>query len=185
MRAEDTHVTSLLEGANQFIVPIFQRDYSWGTKHRQQLWKDVIRVGSDPKVKGHFLGPVVYVAAEDNTVTITRWLLIDGQVVDAPRGLTSPKCLCSAVGGGLTWPKVLPADGRRCSCFRTGLYSRQDHSRADQEAIPRNKGQMIPFGRAPGLRPHLLRVAASSKPPYRDKCPQQPSPVHTRPDSEL
>lgn len=79
MKAEDTHVTNLLEGAKQFIVPIFQRDYSWGTKHCQQLWKDVIRVGSDPNVKGHFLGSVVYVAAEDNTATITRWLLIDGQ----------------------------------------------------------------------------------------------------------
>ena len=79
MKAEDTHVTNLLEGAKQFIVPIFQRDYSWGTRHCQQLWKDVIRVGSDPTVKGHFLGSVVYVAAEDNTATITRWLLIDGQ----------------------------------------------------------------------------------------------------------
>jgi uncharacterized protein with ParB-like and HNH nuclease domain/predicted transport protein len=79
MKAEDTLVTNLLEGAKQFIVPIFQRDYSWGTKHCQQLWKDVIRVGSDPKIKGHFLGSVVYVAAEDNTATITRWLLIDGQ----------------------------------------------------------------------------------------------------------
>ena len=79
MKAEDTLVTNLLEGAKQFIVPIFQRDYSWGTKHCQQLWKDVIRVGSDPNVKGHFLGSVVYVAAEDNTATIARWLLIDGQ----------------------------------------------------------------------------------------------------------
>jgi uncharacterized protein with ParB-like and HNH nuclease domain/predicted transport protein len=79
MKAEDTLVTNLLEGAKQFIVPIFQRDYSWGTKHCQQLWKDVIRVGSDPTIKGHFLGSVVYVAAEVNTATITRWLLIDGQ----------------------------------------------------------------------------------------------------------
>lgn len=51
MKAEDTLVTNLLEGAKQFIVPIFPRDYSWGTKHCQQLWKDVIRVGSDPNVK--------------------------------------------------------------------------------------------------------------------------------------
>lgn len=79
MKAEDTPVTNLLEGAKQFIVPIFQRDYSWGTKHCLQLWKDVIRVGSDPSIKGHFLGSVVYVAAEDNAATITRWLLIDGQ----------------------------------------------------------------------------------------------------------
>lgn len=67
MKAEDTLVTNLLEGAKQFIVPIFQRDYSWGTKHCKQLWKDVIRVSSDHSVKGHFLGSVVYVAAEDNT----------------------------------------------------------------------------------------------------------------------
>ncbi len=79
MKAEDTLVTNLLEGAKQFIVPIFQRDYSWGTKHCHQLWKDVIRVGSDSKIKGHFLGSVVYVAAEDNSAAITRWLLIDGQ----------------------------------------------------------------------------------------------------------
>jgi hypothetical protein len=39
MKAEDTLVTNLLEGAKQFIVPIFQRDYSWGTRHCQQLWK--------------------------------------------------------------------------------------------------------------------------------------------------
>jgi hypothetical protein len=28
MKAEDTLVTNLLEGAKQFIMPIFQRDYS-------------------------------------------------------------------------------------------------------------------------------------------------------------
>ena len=79
MKAEDTLVTNLLEGAKQFIVPIFQRDYSWGTKHCLQLWKDVIRVGSEPKIKGHFLGSMVYIAAEENNATIARWLLIDGQ----------------------------------------------------------------------------------------------------------
>lgn len=79
MKAEDTYVTNLLEGAKQFIVPIFQRDYSWGTRHCQQLWKDVIRAGSDDTVTGHFLGSVVYIAAENNNATITRWLLIDGQ----------------------------------------------------------------------------------------------------------
>ena len=37
MKAEDTLVTNLLEGAKQFIVPIFQRDYGWGTKAFRQL----------------------------------------------------------------------------------------------------------------------------------------------------
>ncbi len=79
MHAQDLLFTQLLDGAKQFIVPIFQRDYSWGTKHCLQLWDDLIRVGSDANAKAHFLGSVVYIAAEENSAGITRWLLIDGQ----------------------------------------------------------------------------------------------------------
>ena len=45
MNAQDLPVTQFLNGARQFTVPIFQRDYSWGTKQCQQLWDDIIRVG--------------------------------------------------------------------------------------------------------------------------------------------
>ncbi len=79
MKAEDVRLTQLLEGPKQFIVPVFQRDYSWGTKHCLQLWKDIVRVGSDDNAKAHFVGSVVYIAAEDTSARITRWLLIDGQ----------------------------------------------------------------------------------------------------------
>src|SRR6185437_616770 len=79
MKAEDVRLTELLEGPKQFIVPVFQRDYSWGTKHCLQLWNDIERVGSDKNTKAHFVGSVVYVAAEETSAKITRWLLIDGQ----------------------------------------------------------------------------------------------------------
>ena len=79
MKAEDVRLTELLEGPKQFIVPVFQRDYSWGTKHCQQLWKDIVRVGGDENAKAHFVGSVVYIAAEETSAKITRWLLIDGQ----------------------------------------------------------------------------------------------------------
>ncbi|WDI40479.1 DUF262 and DUF1524 domain-containing protein [Bremerella sp. P1] len=79
MKAEDVRLTQLLEGPKQFIVPVFQRDYSWGTKNCLQLWKDIVRVGSDDNAKAHFVGSVVYIAAEDTSAKITRWLLIDGQ----------------------------------------------------------------------------------------------------------
>ena len=79
MNAQDLPLTQLLDGAKQFIVPIFQRDYSWGTKHCQQLWNDILRVGGDPNARAHFLGSVVYIAAEDNAAAIPRWLVIDGQ----------------------------------------------------------------------------------------------------------
>lgn len=79
MKAEDVRLTQLLEGPKQFIVPVFQRDYSWGTKHCLQLWNDIIRVGADDRVKAHFVGSVVYIAAESTGARIARWLLIDGQ----------------------------------------------------------------------------------------------------------
>ena len=79
MNAQDLWLTQLLDGAKQFIVPIFQRDYSWGTRHCQQLWNDILRVGGDPVARAHFLGSVVYIAAEDNQAAIPRWLVIDGQ----------------------------------------------------------------------------------------------------------
>jgi uncharacterized protein with ParB-like and HNH nuclease domain/predicted transport protein len=79
MNAQDLPLTQLLDGAKQFIVPIFQRDYSWGTKHCQQLWNDILRIGGNANSRAHFLGSVVYIAAEDNQAAIPRWLLIDGQ----------------------------------------------------------------------------------------------------------
>lgn len=79
MNAQDVRLTELLEGPKQFIVPVFQRDYSWGTKHCLQLWKDIVRVGSDENTRAHFVGSVVYIAAEETSAKITRWLLIDGQ----------------------------------------------------------------------------------------------------------
>jgi uncharacterized protein with ParB-like and HNH nuclease domain/predicted transport protein len=79
MKAEDVQLTQLFAGPKQFIVPIFQRDYSWGTKHCLQLWNDIVRVGSDENAKAHFVGSVVYIAAEETSAKITRWLLIDGQ----------------------------------------------------------------------------------------------------------
>lgn len=54
MYAQDVQLTQLLVGPKQFIIPVFQRDYSWGTKHCLQLWKDILRVGSDKNVKSPF-----------------------------------------------------------------------------------------------------------------------------------
>lgn len=79
MKAEDVQLTQLLDGAKQFIVPVFQRDYSWETKHCLQLWKDILQAGSTQNIKVHFIGSIVYIAAEENSARINRWLLIDGQ----------------------------------------------------------------------------------------------------------
>lgn len=102
MNAQDLPLTQLLDGAKQFIVPIFQRDYSWGTRHCQQLWNDILRVGADPAARAHFLGSVVYIAAEDNQAAIPRWLVIDGQ-----QRLTTVSLLLTALRDRLA---TLPED---------------------------------------------------------------------------
>lgn len=65
--------------ATQFIIPVFQREYRWTEENCVLLWKDILRVGSDLTLPEHFVGSVVYIAAEDNAAGFTRWLLIDGQ----------------------------------------------------------------------------------------------------------
>ncbi len=102
MNAQDLPLTQLLDGAKQFIVPIFQRDYSWGTKHCQQLWNDILRVGGDPVARAHFLGSVVYIAAEGAHAAIPRWLVIDGQ-----QRMTTVTLLLTALRDRL---KVAPSD---------------------------------------------------------------------------
>lgn len=79
MNASDVPLLQFMDGARQFVIPIFQRDYSWRTQHCTQLWNDVLRAGRDPNAKAHFMGSVVYIGAEDNSADVPRWLVIDGQ----------------------------------------------------------------------------------------------------------
>lgn len=80
MHAQHRCFSDILMGnAIQFIIPVFQREYRWREENCEQLWKDVVRVGSDPSLPEHFVGSVVYIGAADNAAGFNRWLLIDGQ----------------------------------------------------------------------------------------------------------
>ncbi len=79
MKAIDCPFTKIINGTTQFVIPVFQRDYSWTEVQCEQLWKDIVRVGKDTGGRKHFMGSVVYVPSGDSTANFTRWLLIDGQ----------------------------------------------------------------------------------------------------------
>lgn len=79
MKAQDLPFTQLLEGSKQFIIPIFQRTYSWERSHCEQLWNDIVRVGTNPGLNSHFIGSAVYIPEQDTSAAISRWLVIDGQ----------------------------------------------------------------------------------------------------------
>src|SRR3954462_7321379 len=79
MKAIDRPFTKIINGTTQFVIPVFQRDYSWSEPHCEQLWRDVLHIASDATERGHFLGSFVYISTGDTSAGFTRWLLIDGQ----------------------------------------------------------------------------------------------------------
>jgi len=80
MKAIDRPFTNIINGTTQFIIPVFQRDYTWQAEPQcSQLWRDVIRAARADGAHGHFLGSIVYIATGDSKAGFTRWLLIDGQ----------------------------------------------------------------------------------------------------------
>ena len=80
MNAAAQSLITLITGANvRFVVPVFQRPYSWGEEQCVQLWDDVLSVGRRPMDR-HFTGSIVWV--QDGTMSaagVTPLLLIDGQ----------------------------------------------------------------------------------------------------------
>ncbi|GAA6863567.1 DUF262 and DUF1524 domain-containing protein [Helicobacter pylori] len=63
----------------QFIIPIYQRLYSWGKEQCKQLWDDIIKIGGDDKMNGHFIGSILYVHDGQYTTSYNELFIIDGQ----------------------------------------------------------------------------------------------------------
>ncbi|MGL2378255.1 GmrSD restriction endonuclease domain-containing protein [Helicobacter pylori] len=78
----DAKATTLLEffeqnQNNQFVIPIYQRLYSWGKEQCEQLWDDIIKIGGNDKMNGHFIGSILYVQVD--ATHSSPLLIIDGQ----------------------------------------------------------------------------------------------------------
>lgn len=81
MRATVTPILKFLEGSQQFVIPIYQRVYSWKKEHCQRLWDDVLRIGGHSEIQSHFFGSIVYMEPEEpqNLGGVRKLLVIDGQ----------------------------------------------------------------------------------------------------------
>lgn len=80
MKATEAKLLALLKKSPQFVVPIYQRTYSWTEKECRQLWDDIVRCGSNDKVAVHFVGSIVYVESGPYQVMDqVPLLVIDGQ----------------------------------------------------------------------------------------------------------
>ncbi|WQZ85200.1 DUF262 and DUF1524 domain-containing protein [Helicobacter pylori] len=79
MKADATTLLGFFEENqnNQFVIPIYQRLYSWKKEHCEQLWDDIIKIGGNDKMNGHFIGSILYVRVDDTHSS--PLLIIDGQ----------------------------------------------------------------------------------------------------------
>ena len=80
MQAINRPFHQIVNGTTQFIIPVFQRNYSWGEEQCLQLWQDIVKSSENSgRSAEHFIGSIVYVASGDTAAGFTRWLVIDGQ----------------------------------------------------------------------------------------------------------
>jgi uncharacterized protein with ParB-like and HNH nuclease domain/predicted transport protein len=80
MKAVEARLLDFLKKSPQFVIPIYQRTYSWTEKECRQLWEDVVRAGASNRITVHFVGSIVYVESGLSQVTHqSPVLVIDGQ----------------------------------------------------------------------------------------------------------
>ena len=80
MKASETNFQTLIEGAKQYVVPLFQRPYSWQKRQWQELLDDLNDLYENESTNTHFIGSIVTMPTllkpENN---VASYLLIDGQ----------------------------------------------------------------------------------------------------------
>jgi uncharacterized protein with ParB-like and HNH nuclease domain/predicted transport protein len=105
MKATEAKLLDFLRKSPQFVIPIYQRTYSWTEKECRQLWEDIIRTGSNDDISAHFIGSIVYIEKGLYQVSSQSPLL----VIDGQQRLTTVTLLIAALANALGESE--PVDG--------------------------------------------------------------------------
>src|SRR5271156_660176 len=97
MKATEAKLLAFLKKSPQFVIPIYQRTYSWTDKECRQLWGDILRTGSNSAISVHFIGSIVYIEAGLSQVSHQSPLL----VIDGQQRLTTVTLLLAALATAL------------------------------------------------------------------------------------
>ena len=79
MKASETRLQPIFEGTKQYIVPLFQRPYSWTKKEWEILLADLQEIASVEEPRAYFLGSIVTMPTVSVPEGVAKYLLIDGQ----------------------------------------------------------------------------------------------------------
>ena len=97
MKASEAGMLTFLRKSPQFVIPIYQRTYSWTRKECLQLWDDILRAGSNEDISVHFIGSIVYIETGLSQVSQQSPLL----VIDGQQRLATVTLLLSALANSL------------------------------------------------------------------------------------
>lgn len=103
LKATAANLLKFLRKSPQFVIPIYQRNYSWTEEQCRQLWSDILRAGREKSVNAHFIGSIVYIERALSSVTSPEALL----VIDGQQRLTTCTLLIAALASHVG---SLPAD---------------------------------------------------------------------------
>ena len=85
VKADNVNLQGILNSPNRYIIPIFQRYYSWGKREWSQLWDNLMELqfGSqnpgEGHVETHFMGALVFVPDRRPEYSMPTYQVIDGQ----------------------------------------------------------------------------------------------------------
>ena len=79
MQASETKLQQIIEGTKQYVVPLFQRAYSWKKRDWELLWSDIVELCSTDRPRSHFIGSIVTMPTTSIPEGVNKFLLIDGQ----------------------------------------------------------------------------------------------------------
>lgn len=77
MNAFKSNIYKYLSGTCQYLIPLYQRTYSWEREQCSRLWNDIVDLHNTHR-EGHFVGSIVRID-EDSAAGSTRAMIIDGQ----------------------------------------------------------------------------------------------------------
>ncbi len=126
MKATEAKLLDFLKKSPQFVIPIYQRTYSWTEKECRQLWDDIVRTGANDNILVHFVGSIVYIEEADSNVTTWEPLL----VIDGQQRLTTVTLLIAALAKALGDSE--PLDGFSAVMLR-GYYLQNPLEKAERK----------------------------------------------------
>src|SRR4051812_16780252 len=79
MHAAETKIQTIIDSQRQYVIPLFQRPYSWESKQWTTLWQDLMELCEDDTPRNHFIGSIVTMPSHSVPEGVTKYIVIDGQ----------------------------------------------------------------------------------------------------------